>query len=154
MAIQMQLQIPIFPIDSKMISKCLAVKVEGDEVQYILNGLRAYSHHKEDYNHFRFITSNFIEQGLCKQVEVQRCFGISESNVSGYLKKFREKGAAVFFEERQVRSSRSHKILGAKLDRIQVKLDKGQSVNSIAKEEGIRESAIRYQIKQGNLKKK
>ena len=50
--------------------------------------------------------------------------------------------------------AKAHKIIGERKLRIQSKLDKGQSVNSIAKEEGIRESAIRYSIKQGYLKKK
>ena len=45
------------------------------------------------------------------------------------------------------------KITGERRIRIQHKLDKGQSVNSIAKEEGVQESAIRYGIKQGYLKK-
>jgi transposase len=150
---QMQLQIPIFPVGSKMISSILAVNIVLDDVEYFVNGLKVYTHKKEDYNSFRFITSNFIEQKLCKIVEVQRCFHVSESNVSGYLKKYREKGASVFFGDKEVRASRSHKILDKKKDRIQEKLDKRQSVNSIAKEEGVRESAIRYQIKQGNLKK-
>ena len=35
--------------------------------------------------------------------------------------------------------------------RIQAKLDKGQSVNIIAKQEGVRESAISYGIKQATL---
>jgi DNA-binding NarL/FixJ family response regulator len=74
--------------------------------------------------------------------------------VTGYLKKYREKGTSIFFEEKAVKASRSHKILDKRKERIQEKLDKGQSVNSIAMEEGVRESAIRYQIKQGNLKKK
>jgi hypothetical protein len=38
--------------------------------------------------------------------------------------------------------------------RIQSKLDKGKSVNSIAKEEGVAESAIRYGLKQGYKKKR
>jgi hypothetical protein len=45
---------------------------------------------------------------------------------------------------------KAHKICGARRERIQAKLDKGQSVNHIAKEEGVRESAICYQIKIGN----
>jgi DNA-binding NarL/FixJ family response regulator len=151
---QMQLQIPIYPSGSKMISSCLAVNVVEDDVDYIANGLNVFSHEKDDHNAFRFITSNFIDRGLCKLVEVQRCFNVSESNVAGYLKKYREKGASVFFGEKEVRASRSHKILDKKKERIQEKLDKGQSVNSIAKEEGVREGAIRYQIQQGNLKKK
>ena len=41
-----------------------------------------------------------------------------------------------------------------KKDLIQSKLDKGQSVLSIAKELGVTEGAIRYSIKQGYFKKK
>lgn len=87
MAIQQQLQIPIYPVGSKNISACLAVNVRGETIEYIANGLNVFSHHKEDYNQFRFVTCNFIEQGLCRQVDVQRCFGISESNVKKYLTK-------------------------------------------------------------------
>ena len=43
--------------------------------------------------------------------------------------------------------------MGECRERIQLKLDKFQSVYSIAKEEGVRESAIRYQISLGYLKK-
>ncbi|MDR0572896.1 MAG: hypothetical protein LBG96_02505 [Tannerella sp.] len=39
------------------------------------------------------------------------------------------------------------------LSRIQKKIDKGQSVNSIAKEENLSEGSIRYGIKNGLIKK-
>jgi len=52
------------------------------------------------------------------------------------------------------RHGKAHKIVGGRRERIQAKLDKGQSNYSIAKEEGVRESAIRYGIKQGYLKKR
>jgi hypothetical protein len=52
------------------------------------------------------------------------------------------------------RKGTAHKITGACRLRIQAKLDKGQSVNSIAKEEGVAESGIRYNITQGYLKKR
>jgi DNA-binding CsgD family transcriptional regulator len=39
------------------------------------------------------------------------------------------------------------------LDRIQAKLNQGQSSYSIAKEEGISEGSIRYAINLGRLKK-
>jgi len=53
----------------------------------------------------------------------------------------------------EARHGWSHKLLPVVLERIQGKLDKGQSVNSIAKEEGLSESGIRVAIKQGRLKK-
>jgi hypothetical protein len=67
-------------------------------------------------------------------------------------KKFVDKGEPGFFGD-DARKGTAHKITGDCRLRIQGKLDKGQSVNSIAKQEGVRESAIRYGIKQGYLKK-
>jgi transposase len=148
----MQLQFPFFPKDTKLISPCLGVYEQGGIVQYIINGLPAYTHKDEDLNAFRFITSNFIDQGLCRKVEVQRCFGVSEDSVQRSYKKFKQQGEEGFFGD-DARKGKAYKICGKRRQRIQSKLDKGQSVNSIAKEEGVRESAIRYQIKKEYLKK-
>ena len=82
-----------------------------------------------------------------------RAFGVSEDTVGRSYKKFLEKGEAGFFGD-DARKGTAHKITGERRQRIQSKLDKGQSNYSIAKEEGVRESAIRYGIKQGYLKKR
>ena len=148
----MQLMLPIFPADARMISKCLGVYERDSIVQYIANGLPIYSHASEDLQSFRFITSNFINQGLCKSSEVSRCFGIPVDSVKRYLTKLRTEGEAAFFSGEK-RKGYCHKIRGSMLESIQKKLDKGQSVNSIAKEEGLTEGSIRYGIKQGYLKK-
>lgn len=148
----MQLHLPIYPIDAKLINDHIGVYEKEGIVQYIVNGLPVYCHSRENLNAFRFITSNFIHQGLCRKVDIERCFGVSEDSVSRAYKKFIKKGEHGFFGD-DARYGRAHKIVGDRRHRIQVKLDKGQSVNSIAKEEGVRESAIRYAIKQGYLKK-
>ena len=148
----MQLLLPIFPREAKMISKCLGVYEEDSIVQYIANGLPIYSHGSEDLQNFRFITSNLINQGLCKSSEVSRCFCIPVDSVKRYLTKLRKEGESAFFAEEK-RKGYCHKIRGSVLEKIQKKLDKGQSVNSIAKEEGLAEGSIRYSIKQGYLKK-
>lgn len=149
----MQLILPIFPREAKLINEQVGVYEHDGMVQYIVNGLPVYGHSKDDLNAFRFITSNFIHQGLCRKVDIERCFGISEDTVSRAYKKFITHGEAGFFGD-DARRGHAHKIVGERKDRIQSKLDKGQSVNSIAKEEGVRESAIRYSIVQGYLKKK
>jgi len=149
----MQLQLPIYPKDTRLVNEQLGVYEHDDLVQYIVNGLPVYSHSKDDINAFRFITSNFIHQGLCRKVDIERFFGVSEDTTYRYYKKFVEKGEAGFFGD-DARKGKAHKITGSCRQRIQAKLDKGQSVNSIGKEEGVRESAIRYGIKQGYLKKK
>jgi hypothetical protein len=148
----MQLRLPIYPKDTRLLNEHIGVYEHDGIIQYLVNGLPVYSHAKDDLNSFRYITSNFIEQGTCQKVEVERFFGVSADSVYRYHKKFVEKGAEGFFGE-EIRCGRAHKIIGERRQRIQAKLDKGQSVNSIAKQEGVRESAIRYAINQGYLKK-
>jgi hypothetical protein len=149
----MQLQLPLFPASTTLVSDCLGVYQEDGLVQYIVNGLPVYAHPKGDINAFRYIISNFIHQRLCRKIDVQRCFGVSEDSVQRAYKKFVEKGETGFFGD-DARKGKAHKITGDKRVAIQNKLDKGQSVNSIAKQEGVRESAIRYGIIQGYLKKR
>ncbi len=149
----MQLKLPLFPADTKLISDCVGVYSKECIVQYIINGLPAYSHSTDDLNGFKFISCTFIQQRLCSKAEIERGFHVSESFVQRYYNKFLKHGPSAFFAEKHTKGV-PHKIIGDKHRRIQQKLDKGQSVNSIAKEEKVRESAIRYQIKQGYLKKK
>jgi len=148
----MQLQLPIFPKEAQLINEHVGVYQKDGLVQYIVNGMPIYSHYEGDINAFRFITSNFIHQGLCRKVEIERLFNVSEDSVYRYHKKFKEQGEQGFFGD-DARRGKAHKLTGERRIRIQSKLDKGQSVNSIAKEEGVAESAIRYGIKQGYLKK-
>jgi len=150
--LRMQLQLPIFPAECKMISSTTGVYEKDGIVQYIVNGLPVYAHGKEDMQAFRFFTSNLIQQGRCKQTEIVRCFCVSEDSVMRNLKKFREQGEQAFFSPDN-RYGHCHKIRGEVLERIQKKLDNGQSVNSIAKQEKLTEGAIRYTIRQGYLKK-
>jgi hypothetical protein len=148
----MQLRLPIFPKEAQLINSHVGVYQNDGLIQYIVNGMPIYSHSEGDINAFRFITSNFIHQGLCRKVDIERFFNVSEDSVYRYYKKFVEKGEQGFFGI-DARKGKAHKIVGNKRNRIQAKLDNGQSVNSIANEEGVRESAIRYAVKQGYLKK-
>ena len=149
----MQLLLPIFPPDTTLINPSVGVYEHEGIVQYLISGLPVYSHAKDDTDAFRFITSNFIHQGLCRKVDIERAFGVSEDSVSRAYKKFVTKGESGFFGP-DARHGSAHKIVGPRRERIQSKLDTGQSVYSIAKEEGVRESAIRYAVKQGYVKKR
>jgi hypothetical protein len=149
----MQLLLPIFPPDAKMINDVIGVQERDGIVQYLISGMPMYTHSTEDLQAFRFITSNFIHNGLCKNVDIERTFGVSEDSVRRALHKLETQGETGFFGQ-EARHGNAHKIIGAKRERIQEKLDKGQSGYSIAKEEGIGESSIRYAIKQGYLKKR
>ena len=53
-----------------------------------MNGLPVFAHGKDDLNAFRYITSNFTDQKLCRKVDVERCFDVSSYTVSRSYKKF------------------------------------------------------------------
>lgn len=148
-----QLLIPIFPRDTKMLTPVLGVRKQSEVIYYLLSGMPIYSHDEKDVIKFRYITSQMLLQGLCKNNDIVRVFHVSAQSVSRNKKLLSEKGEAAFFGEDH-RKGKSHKLLPHVLERIQGKLDTGQSNYSIAKEEGISEGSIRYAISMGYLKKK
>jgi hypothetical protein len=68
----MQLRLPIYPKETRLLNENIGVYENDGLIQYLVNGMPVYCHSKEDLNSFRFITSNFIEQGICQKVEVER----------------------------------------------------------------------------------
>jgi len=147
-----QLLLPLFPRDSRMITPTLGVREVKGTVHYLLSGMPIFSHESGDLVMFRYITSNLILQGLCTNQDIVNAFHVSVDSVSRWKKKLSEKGEKAFFMPEN-RHGRSHKLLPDVLDRIQSKLDEGESAYSIAKEEGISEGSIRYAIKLERLKK-
>lgn len=149
----MQLLLPIFPEEVKLITPTLGVFARDGIVNYLHCGVPIYSHAADDLNSFRYITSNFVMQGLCKKVEISRCFGISYDSVKRNAKRLSEQGERAFFGGDH-RGGACYKLLPAVLDRMQQQLDAGVSNSDIARQEGVTEGAVRYAIKQGKIKKK
>jgi len=147
----MQLHVPIFPENSYLISPTVAVKQEDDLVHYVANGLPFYCHGVRELDAFRQVICLLIDQGLCRRSEVVRCFCVTEDFVGRALRIYRKEGHSGLYN--QQRKKTANKLYGKLLEQIQKKIDKGQSINSIAKQEGVTEGAIRYQISQKNLKK-
>ena len=147
-----QILLPIFPRDTRMINMTLGVREHDGTIFYLHSGVPIFSHLQDDLSRFRFITSNLILQGRCTNQEIADAFHVSTDSVRRWKKKLLEEGDVAFFKE-ESRHGRSHKLLPTVLDRIQVKLDQGQSSYSIAKEERISEGSIRYAINLGRLKK-
>jgi transposase len=149
-----QLLLPLFPGDTEMLTPFIGVREHSGTVYYLLHTLPIYSHSKTDHLRFRYITSHLLLQGLCKNQDIVDFFHVSADSVRRWKKKLSEEGEAVFFSSVDGRKGHSSKLLPHVLERIQSEMDKGKSVYSIAKEEGVSEGSIRYWIKQGELKKK
>ena len=145
-----QLLLPIFPRDTTMITPTLGVREVKGSVYYLHSGVPIFSHEKNDFHKFRYITSTFLLQGLCSNVDIVRTFHVSTDSVRRWKKKLSEGGEAAFFGKEK-RHGRSHVLLPDVIKRIQERLDKGQSAYSIAKEEGISEGTIRYRVTRHEL---
>jgi hypothetical protein len=135
-----------------MITLTLGVREQDSFVFYLHSGMPIFSHEKGDLKKFRYITSNLILQGLCTNQDIVDTFHVSTDSVRRWKNLLHDKGEQAFFID-ETRHGWSHKLLPDVLLRIQGKLNAGQSVNSIAKEEGLSESGIRAATKDGRLKK-
>jgi len=149
-----QLLLPLFPSDTQMLTPVLGVREYNGCVYYLLSGLPIYNHGKDDHLRFRYITSHLLLQGLCNNQDIVDLFHVSPDSVRRWKSKLSEEGESVFFGGSDGRHGHSSKLLPHVLARIQSEMDKGKSVYSIAKKEGVSEGSIRYWIKQGQLKKR
>ena len=148
----MQLLFPLFPDDVKLITTSLGIFSKEGIVSYLHCGVPVYSHKSEDLKSFRYITSKFILQGLCRKIDISRCFGVSYDSVNRYVKKLRELGDTDFFAKDNRRGSCS-KLVPEVLSRMQAYLEAGKNNSEIARIEFVTEGAVRYAIKKGFLKK-
>jgi hypothetical protein len=148
----MQLHLPIFPKESKLISSTVAVKEKDGMVHYVANGLPFYCHGIQEFDAFRHVICLLVDQDLCRRTDIVKSFCVTDDFVGKALRIYREKGHSGLYNQGE-KKRRANKIVGKVLEDIQRKLDKGQSVNSIANEVGVSEGAIRYQLNQNNLKK-
>jgi len=149
----MQLKLPLFPHDTKLFNASFGVFSNDGIVFYLHCGQPVGMHEEENHNSFRHKIASFIELGLCTQSEVAKTLHVSVDSIRRCCKQYRENGEGTFFAP-DVRKGKSHKMLPPVLERVQAQLNKGTSVNSIAKKEGVREGTIRYCIQTGKLKKK
>lgn len=148
----MQLLLPIFPRDTQFITASLGIFDKEGIVTYIHCGVPIFSHSSEDLQNFRYITSKFILEGLCKRRDIADAFHVSIDSVYSSVKKLKEKGEEAFFGQEH-RHGYSHKLKGEKLKEAQLCLDKQMNQSATARHVGVREGTIRYAIGVGKLKK-
>ena len=149
----MQQILPIFPEDTKMVNYQVGFKQMDDFIHYFVNGMPVYCHEKKDKNGYRFVLATLVNNNFCSIRELSEALGVNKKNVERYAKDLRDKGMSHFFNRKETRGQ-CHKFTPEKIKEAQRLLNLGRSQYGTAKDIGVSESAIRYHIKAGTLKKK
>jgi hypothetical protein len=144
-----QLQLPIFSEEIQHLTSEIGFRCQGGQVTYFNGQLPIFTHAQGDMPMFRTITSQWMDQGLVKQSEVARTFGVPLRSVKRYLSIYRAKGLPGLYAPKPRR--RGHKLTAERLVEVQEKLHQGLSVPQISEEVGILPSTLHKAIDAGRL---
>jgi transposase-like protein len=146
-----QLQLPIFEQGMTLINANLGFKREGNRLTYFYGNLPVFMHDADDHRSFRMITSQFYINGSAKQSEICRAFGVSPISVKRYVKLYREKGIAGFFEPPRRRGAAV--LTPEVLSEVQELLDEGVEIGKIASRLDMLADTLRKAMRAGKLHK-
>jgi len=146
-----QLQLPIFPKGMTLINANLGFMREGNSLTYFYGHLPVFTHDVDDQRSFRMITSQFYVNGSAKQAEICRAFGVSPISVKRYVKLYRQKGIAGFFEEPRRRGAAV--LTPPVLQEVQGLLDEGLAIPEIAARLDLLADTLHKALRAGKLHK-
>lgn len=99
---------------------------------------------------FKFISSQLIVSGSCRQIEIIKTFGVAKNNVIRSVNKLRTEGAEAFFRPRKVRRQ-STVLTQTVKEAAQELLDQNLSRKDVAEELNIKVDTLRKAIIDGRL---
>lgn len=142
--------LPLIPRGATQINGLVSVYRDGTSWTYFLSTYPIYSHSENDRRMFRMVTAQLVESGACRQVDIQRAFGVSKSSVIRSLCKLRTDGVEAFFVQRRGRRS-GNVFTSEVLEQAQRFLDQGYTRKDAAQELGIKYDTFRKAINDGRL---
>jgi len=146
-----QMILPCIPRGATEINNVVGVFRDDNTWTYFLGGYPINFHKADDWKMFRVITSQLIESGGCRQVDIINTFGVSKSSVIRYQNLLKEGGPAAFFKPRAVKSG--GRILTEKvLAKAQSLLDEQYTRSEISLKLHIKYDTLRKAINDGRLK--
>lgn len=146
----MQTFFPVYPFDTKMINSKIGIKTIQDIVLYFNGDGPIYQHNKDDYQSFRYITSQMIELKTVRQTEIISFFKVSKESVIRWSKIYRQKGGKGFFGTKKF-EKRGNVLTKELLPEIQGYLNQGKSVKEIGEDLSIKPDTIQKGIQTGRL---
>lgn len=144
-----QLQLPLFPVGAKRVTDGIAVECCDKRVVYVYGSLPVFQHDERDLRSFRLFTSQLIDMGAARPVDIVNAFGVPLPTVKRYLKLLRDCGPKAFFAEPGARSGSV--LQGERLERAQSLLREGGSVPEVARATGVSANTLHKAIRAGRL---
>jgi transposase len=142
--------LPLIPRGATQINGLVSVWRDEHCWTYFIGAHPIYSHKNTDQRMFRLVTSQLIESGACRQVDVIRTFGVSKRSVIRSVNKLRKDGAEAFFVQR--RGRRGGKVLTSKvLEKAKGLLDQGYTRSDVSQELNVKYDTLRKAINDGRL---
>lgn len=142
--------LPLIPHGASCLNERLSIIRENGIIQYFHCGLRIACHAENDTSSFKREICQLISNGVCRNTEAIRVFGISKSSLKRWLKMFRENGDGVFFS---ARTGGGPSVLVEPLkSEIQSLLDEGKSMSEVAEKFGIKYDTVRKAVNDGRLR--
>jgi transposase len=142
--------LPLIPRGATQINGLVSVYRNGTSWTYFLSTYPIYSHAENDRRMFRMVTAQLVDSGACRQVDIQRAFGVSKSSVIRSLYKLRTDGVEAFFVQRRGRRG-GNVFTSEVLEHAQRFLDQGYTRKDAAQELGIKYDTFRKAISDGRL---
>jgi transposase-like protein len=145
-----QMQMPFFPQGMTHINPMLAFSKEGGKIAYVTGNLQIYSHEEDDSVAFKMITAQFCANGMAKQAEVVRAFGVPSLAVKRAVKLFRQEGTRGFYKPRKQRAAA---VLTPQVcARVQALLDSGLTITEVADQNNIKRDTLSKAVRAGRLR--
>lgn len=145
-----QIQLPIFPVGTTLITASIGAHCEGDKIVYFNGHLPVFTHQKDDIKAFRLFTSQMIDGGSCKARDIVQAFGVSGVTVKRALKCFRDHGSKGFYLPPKQKSA--SKLTADISKRAQELLSAGDSIPAVGRELGILPNTLHKAIRAGRLR--
>jgi len=144
-----QLQLPIFPEGTTLLTPEIAFECREGKVTYIYGHLPIFQHAQEDVASFRYFTSQLVVNGTVGQADIARAFHVPTVTVKRYVKRFRESSGRDFFTPPRRRSASVLK--GEVKVKAQALLDEGKSVPEVAQAVEVLANTLHKAIHSGRL---
>lgn len=144
--------LPLIPHGASTISNNLSV-INGEDIwTYFHCGLPVFSHRSSDNRAFRMITSSFIINGICRNVDIERAFNVSKTSVIRNCKKYKLFGSNAFFRQSSMGRKKSRVLSPEMLKKAEDLLSSDFTRREVADKLGVKYDTLNKAVQDGRIK--